>query len=520
MLNLPIKILDKVLALGGEAEITLTLGNLVTQWDAQEGLTSRHLVVIVNTRSSAASPDPDVFLQLNGDGGDNYNVQRIMGSGGSALANNYTGVASMRIIRNAGALAPANKWGSGVILLPHAFNTVDHKTVMGFGGTHSQMVLATVGRWANVAAVTSITLIAGGGTYYAGCEFLLGVIDERYLVGEVEDAAADFTPTWDNIPQGQGDLVVIGYPRSDRPAVEDEVNHIINDDDVAGNYPAQEIVGRDWGITADSPINQEVGMVAAQNATAHAFGGLVIVYSQYTKQGQPHFLSLSGYHESTGATSETRVMSGRRTNIEPINKLALTTDAGTDFKAGSLFSLYRVPKRIIERVELTAPQATITFDNIPDYYDALVIHVYAATDRVDINDYIDVEINGDGVAANYDRQYLRGAGVAATSAASTASPTWVRVPAADLVDEFGGGTMLFTDYANVDKHKACLIFTGREEHEVLITSGTWKDLAAIVSIALTPTNGPNFLPGSVFEFEGILRREGLPASAGMSMGIP
>jgi len=201
--------------------------------------------------------------------------------------------------------------------------------VLALGGSSENTVEVVAGRWAQAAAITSVTLIEGvGDEYVVGSEFLLGVVDERYLVEEIEDAAADFAVAFNSIPQGEGDLVLVGYPRSDVAAVEDEVLHKFNGDDTAANYPSQELTGIGAATGAASPVNQEIGMISGDNATALVFGALLASYSQYAKQNQPHYLSLSGYHENTGATGHVRVMSGRRDNVEPISRLGLTPNAG------------------------------------------------------------------------------------------------------------------------------------------------------------------------------------------------
>jgi len=86
------------------------------------------------------------------------------------------------------------------------------------------------------------------------------------------------------------------------------------------------------------------------------------------------------------------------------------------------------------------------------------------------------------------------------------------------VGEFGGGTVFFPAYAETDRHKHFLHWSGRQENIIMLTSNRWEQTAAIIKIALTPQTGPNFLAGSVFELEGILKKEGLPPSEGARWG--
>lgn len=513
MFLLPLQVIDRHVC--PEPEATVTFSNIDTLIPAG----ARHLVVIVNAATSAAIPGTPVLMRINGDAFVNYHSQELYGIDATDSAARPPPLTSVTH-----SLIPgppyANAFGGGVMVIPHAFNTSGHKIAISPNGAGEYVVHLSLGRWANVAAITSILLFPDAGNFVPGSIITLAVIDEQYLVEEITDPGADFSPTWDNIPQGEGDLVVIGYPRSDLAAVEDEVLHTINDDGVAGNYPGQELTGRAAVTGAASPVNQEIGMVSGDNATPNVFGALVAIYSQFTKSQQPHYLSLSGYHETSGPTSEVRLMSGRRANIEPINKLALTPNGGTDFKAGSLFSLYRVPKRLIDRQELTVDTATITFANIPDYFEALQLHAYARTDRADVSDTVYVALNTDVVDANYDAQHVSGTGAVVTAVRFAAARWLYQIPGNNEgVGEYGGGTCIIPAYARTDGHKHLLVLTGRMENNVVLQSTRWESLNAINRIDLTPGTGPNFLSGSVFELEGVLRKEGLPTDAGMTFGV-
>lgn len=517
MLNLPLQVIDRHVCEVDEALVTFSnIDQLVARLDARTGLTSRHLVVIVNAASPDAVAQRDVYLQFNGDTGANYNDQELTGVDVVDDADRLTGV-TQHVPFPIPGTTYANAFGGGQILIPHAFGSVDHTTVLALGGAVEDEVKAMAGRWANVAAITSVTLAPDTGNFIAGSVFTLAVVDEQYLVEEIEDAAADFTPTFDNIPQGEGDLVVIGYCRSDGGAADDFPGMAVNDDTVAGNYPSQELSGRIAATGAAQP-NFEVGIVpGAAAAPGQSYGAFVMILSQYTKGNQPHWLSLSGFH-STTVFSEVRVMSGRRANIEPVNKLAFTPNGGVDWIAGSLFSLYRVPKRLIERQVLTADQATITFDNIPQYYEALILHVYARGSAAVAFSNISIEFNDDNVLANYDFQRLEGAGAGVTSLRSLALAVIASVPAAGGgTGEFGGSILLIPDYSSSTKHKHYIGINGPNEGQVAILSNRWESTAPITKIDLDV--GGDFVVGSVFELVGVLRKEGLPADAGMTFGV-
>jgi len=518
MLNLPIKILKTIRLEAETDQVTFTgIDDLVAAWDAAKNVTSRHLVLIINARSIDPSDSITNFLRVNGSLAMDYYIQRLSGHDNVADAGRMDGANAINLPPINGANQP-NSMGGSVVLIPNAFNTVNHKAVLALGGASEYVVEAVAARWAQAAAITAVSILEGvDDDFVVGSTFHLGVIDERYLLEEILDAGGG---TFDNIPQGEGDLVVIGYCRTALAAVEDTVICAINDDTIAGNYPSQELIGRAGGPPTAAQPNFEVGIVTGANATGNTFGALALVISQFTKDNQPHLLSESGFHQMGGPTGEVRVISSRRANIEPINKLYIAGSNFDDFAVGSILSLYRVPKRIIERVELTAPQATITFANIPQNFEALILHIYARTSRAAVSDSSLISFNNDVVAPNYNFQYLNGIAAAVGVNRLAGNRDLVSLPGNnEAAGEYGGGTLLIPGYAETDRHKHYLLIGGRQDNAVEIRSSRWLDTDAITEIDITPNIGPNFLAGSVFELEGVLRKEGLPAEEGMIWGV-
>ena len=79
----------------------------------------------------------------------------------------------------------------------------------------------------------------------AGAVAKLCVVDEDYAVkGGETILTADGPFTFDGLPQGRGDISVIGYLRTDRASSSgDDVSHDINDDATDGNYASQRLQG-------------------------------------------------------------------------------------------------------------------------------------------------------------------------------------------------------------------------------------------------------------------------------------
>jgi len=511
MLNLPIKILKTVQI--ETQTITITIDDidlLVADWDARAKVTSRHLVIITNCRDIDVSNSVTQFLRFNGSIANDYSYQRLSGVDAADSAGRTEGANAINLPPIPGA-SNENVWGGSEVLIPDAFSAAKYKSVLALGGPSEFAIEAVAGDWEQVAAITSVTIVMGvADEMVVGSTVSIGVVDERDLVEEWISAGVG-TPVFDNIPQGEGDLVMVASARSSQAAIEDELLHYINDDNTA--FPTIELLGIGAGRTSGA-ANGEIAIIPGQTATANVFGALVINYSQYVKDNQPHFFSLSGYHEMSGPTAQVRLMSGRRANIEPINKIELAPTLGVNLLAASLVSLYRVPKRIIKRVIVpVGGQAIITLANIPQNFEALILHVYARTNEAAVDDEIAITIDADAVAANYDWQEITGAGGVVAALRNLASQQLMYVPGdTEGAYEFGGGTALFPGYAKTDRH-------GQQENRIAISSHRHESLDAITTIVLAPVTGALFLEGTVVELEGILKREGLPPDEGMQIGV-
>ncbi len=507
---IPVILLEEQELTAAAASVTFSnIDTLVAEWDLYGGVTSRHLVIMVNGAMTAA-PSRTLQLQFNSDAGNNYNSQILYGVGGADGADPSTGVAYIHALTLPGTTY-ADGYGGGVVLIPHAFNAVNHKSTLSIFGAVEDSIYAATGRWANTDAIISLDCLATTDNFAIGSTFWLGVVDERYLVEEAINPAVDFLPVFAAIPQDGSDLCVIGYASSDDAgAVEDEVLQELNTDNIAANYPSQQLDGR-AGATNANQVNQEVAMISSDLATANAFGAFYINYSQYAEEvNDPHFVSLSGYHETTGPTSEVRVMSGRwdDAGLSAITQIELYPNTGANFLAGSLFSLYRVPRTVIDRQELAAPAATITFADIPQGYEALQVLVYTQTSAIANRSPLAIDYNNDAAGANYDYQYLQGLGAAVNANRAVADPTVGLVAANNLgANVWGGAITTIPNYAKADRHKHSYTISGSAQDSVNLYSNRWEDTDPITEIDLYLTDASNFVAGSIFELVGIFPQD-------------
>lgn len=502
---LPVRVLEKQTLTAPAASVNFAgIDTLVADWDAKAGVTSRHLVMMVNAASPDAVAQRDVQLQFNGDVGANYYYQYLEGENAVDSTLRVLSQTSSAIFPIPGTTY-ANAFGGGTILIPHAFNTANHKTYITFGGAVEDEVETTLGRWADISAIDSVDIFASAGNIATGSTFILGVIDERYLVEEKNLSIASLI-SFTAIPQDGYDLVTIGYLRASRVATVSILDMSFNGDAVNANYPRELLFGNGGVVTAQSAADLMIINTNASTSQANTFSAFVQTISQYadaTNQPQWH---LFGGYIFDGTTAFNYANNGRWSNVNAINRIDYNSGhAPGTWEPGSLFSLYRVPRYVIDRQELTAPAATITFDNIPQGYEAVQLNVYTRSDLAAINENVEITLNADAVAANYDFQELTGTGAVVAAARNAASQVLMAIPAANEgANEFGGGVVTLNQYSTTVGHKHFTTLSGTNENQVIIRSSRWEDASAITRIDLDLAGANNFIAGSVFELVGVM----------------
>ena len=133
--------------------------------------TYRSLVLVCNFQNSGTASA--TRLQVNGDTGANYNGVWMTGTGSAANSGSESNQTSARLF---GAnVGPTNTFTNVGILHFMDYSTTDkHKTVLTRYGSASTETQATASRWANTAAITSITVFdILGQTYQTGSTFAL-----------------------------------------------------------------------------------------------------------------------------------------------------------------------------------------------------------------------------------------------------------------------------------------------------------------------------------------------------------
>ena len=147
--------------------------------------------------------------------------------------------------------------------------------------------------------------------------------------------------------------------------------------------------------------------------------------------------------------------------------------------------------------------STITFTSIPATYSHLQLRGIARNNN-SADDSFALTFNSD-TGTNYSRHGLTGSGTAAASyAGSTVANVGIWAISA-IANTFGAAVIDVLDYANTNKYKTIRSLNGYDNNGsgyIVLTSGNWRNTAAITSITLT-ANAGTFQQYSSFALYGI-----------------
>ena len=304
------------------------------------------LVVIGNLRSDVSSHIEEIGLRFNSDTTDgNYRRQRMTAHNGT-ITGAYSS-ASNAVAHAAGANSDADGYSGFLAQIPNFSDGSNDRTALTFGGGHfsdSDQQLAMMGlRWNNTAAITSVQVTARNGTGWLADSMLsiYAVPKGQITRTELDDSASSVAFT--NIPQTYDHLEITAYVRDDRSATSDDIWMSLtpvggSSDTTDANYDTQLLQGSGSTLTAaSSAADRTIGNIVGNTETANVYGALTITLYNYTKTDRhKHSLSMSGRGESaTGVYFR----SNRWENTAAIEAITLTPSAGSNFLAGSVFTL-------------------------------------------------------------------------------------------------------------------------------------------------------------------------------------
>jgi hypothetical protein len=172
---------------------------------------------------------------------------------------------------------------------------------------------------------------------------------------------------------------------------------------------------------------------------------------------------------------------------------------------------------LLERIELNASAASITFSNIPQSgYTDLKIVVSARSDSTTGNFF---EIRPNGATTNLSGRYLQGDGSAVNS--STFQP-WSYVPPSNsTASTFGSVDIYIPNYSSTSANKSISVDYVTENNATAafagIEAGLWSSTSAITSLVFAMSTG-NFVANSTFSLYGLAALGTTPVIAPKASG--
>ena len=491
---------------------------------------SVHVVCIWTSRSTTATTgDQGTNVNVNGDTGSNYDMQRLDGTNTSSTVAGFmeSGTTTWsNLAAHTGDNQDAGFFSPTSLLLPHAFGTDNFKGALSVNGIGEQRNRFGAGQWRSTAAITSVTITPSSDNWKAGSSFSLYVVDESYLVtsgAEILTGNSAFTNR--SVPSQAGDICIIGYLRSTRSSTNDGVALDINGDTTHTNYDNHMVYAQNTTtVTQQNYWDQnQIGGSSGNTADTNRFSPLLATVNAFNPaDNDPHVMCLSGHRSVSAADQWVSMMSMRRNNAEAVTSVNLSPTVSSTWLAGSGQWVYAVPKVLVSRYEVEdSVDGSYTFNlsglSIPAAATDLRLNIYASKDAASACD-INVVLNGDTTDANYDfcSTYGYHGITVPLAASSTGSRYFSGMPGSDDADTYGGGTVLLKDYASTSKHKHYLSMFGTAQHATINMSGRWENTAAITSIQLVPAAG-NFAIGSIFELEAV--GNAAPGWAGTFNGV-
>jgi hypothetical protein len=162
---------------------------------------------------------------------------------------------------------------------------------------------------------------------------------------------------------------------------------------------------------------------------------------------------------------------------------------------------------LLERTELNASAASVTFANIPQTgYTDLKVVFSARTTAAARDDFFKVQINGS--SSNFSARVLYGSGSGAASFSDTTGYAGAIDAANATANTFNNGEFYIPNYTSTTTAKSFSVDAVQEDNQaqafITMVAGLWNPgtQAAITSITLVPNSG-SFVANSTFSLYGI-----------------
>jgi hypothetical protein len=174
---------------------------------------------------------------------------------------------------------------------------------------------------------------------------------------------------------------------------------------------------------------------------------------------------------------------------------------------------------LLERIELNASAASVTFANIPQtgYTDLKV--VWSA--RTTTNGFRDMRLSLNGSTSSFTNRYLEGSGSAASSGSAAVRYLGTLPGTNTTASTFTNSEIYFPNYTSSSFKSYSVDATGENNATTnysTLLAGLWSSTAAITSIELAPEPTNNFDTNSTFSLYGLAATGTTPAIAPKAAG--
>lgn len=135
--------------------------------------TYKHLQIRMTSKVSSGTGTNDAFITFNSDSGSNYAWHRMMGNGSTVTSDASSSTTFMLSTVSPNDNSASLSWGAGLIDILDPYSTSKNKTIRTLSGQldSSTRVQLNSGLWMSTAAVSSVIVAAGSGTWKAGSRF-------------------------------------------------------------------------------------------------------------------------------------------------------------------------------------------------------------------------------------------------------------------------------------------------------------------------------------------------------------
>ncbi len=322
------------IAVGGEASIDFA--DLPQDYD--------DLIIVWSLRTDQSSVALSALnIRFNGDGGGNYDFEKIHAYSSGSNFSQVAGANEMQIGDVAASTADAAKFGVGHLSIPEYSSGAKNKTVYsdwqnsyGTGG-FSQGRGAYGGLWRDNDAITDISIVPGGGDFVAGSKVTIygrggqvvsnaknmGMTGHYVLLHKIEITTGDTEAFVTGISQVHDDLVFV-YRGGSNGA---DINFSFQfNGDTGANYDSQ----LDSHFEYDKAFNTTDALVGRQsgttyNALSDFFTGEIIGYAS-TASAKNVISRSMGFG---GGNYFNRYITSRWQNSDPITDIRLFVTSGS-----------------------------------------------------------------------------------------------------------------------------------------------------------------------------------------------